>query len=160
MHDGVENVHVTYRLSSVSYMLTRRNDFQSGFIEGGMGFSLKSALSIALVALTLAAHAQEGYPLDGTWRGSWGADNRMVVIVMKWDGKTINGTINPGPNSVPFTKASLEPSNWTVHIEAQGRDGAPISIDATLEDIGSYNRTLTGTWKQAGADHAFKIARE
>ncbi len=48
----------------------------------------------------------------------------------------------------------LEPSDWTVHIEAQSRDGQPIVIDAKLDDIGSYNRTLTGTWKQAGVDHA------
>jgi hypothetical protein len=33
-------------------------------------------------------------------------------------------------------------------------------IDAKLDDIGSYNRTLTGTWKQAGVDHGFKIRRE
>jgi hypothetical protein len=33
-------------------------------------------------------------------------------------------------------------------------------IDAKLADIGSYNRTLTGTWKQAGVDQPFKMARE
>jgi hypothetical protein len=33
-------------------------------------------------------------------------------------------------------------------------------IDATLADIGSYNRTLVGTWKQAGVAHPFKMARE
>ena len=46
------------------------------------------------------------------------------------------------------------------HVEAQSRDGQPIVIDAKLDDIGSYNRTLTGTWKQAGVGHPFKMARE
>lgn len=115
----------------------------------------------ALTALWLASSAsgQEGFPLDGTWRGEWGAE-QQVVLVMKWDGTNINGTINPGRNSVQFSSAVLTPADWTVHIEATGRDGAPIVIDAKLEDIGSYNRTLTGTWKQAGADHPFKAARE
>ena len=127
-----------------------------------MSFSVKSAALVMLLLFGVTAQPQEGFPLDGTWRGAWGAEpsKKTVVIVMKWDGKNINGTINPGPNSVPFTTASLSPADWTVHIEAQGRDGAPIAIDATLENIGSYNRTLTGTWKQAGVDNEFKITRE
>jgi hypothetical protein len=109
-----------------------------------------------------AAQSQEGFPLDGTWRGEWGpdSDKRTVVIVMKWDGKTINGMINPGPSSVKFATAVLQPSDWTVHIEAQGRDGTPIKIDAKLDDIGSYNRTLTGTWMQGSTASPFKITRE
>jgi hypothetical protein len=126
-----------------------------------MRFSVGSTAAATLSLIGALAHSQEGFPLDGTWRGEWGgAEKRQVVIVMKWDGKSINGIINPGPSSVPFTRASLEPSDWTVHIEAQSRDGAPILIDAKLEDIGSYNRTLTGTWNQAGVDHELKIARE
>jgi hypothetical protein len=61
---------------------------------------------------------------------------------------------------VRFSGPVLEPSDWTVHIEAQSRDGQPIVIDAKLDDIGSYKRTATGTWKQAGVDHPFKMARE
>jgi hypothetical protein len=124
-----------------------------------------AAASLGLTALLLAAplSAQEGFPLDGTWRGDHGPDaaNRTaVVIVMKWNGNTIEGIINPGPNSFPFSAASLEPSSWTVRIEAQSRDGAPIVIDAVLENIGSYNRTLTGTWTQAGVADTFKLRRE
>jgi hypothetical protein len=106
---------------------------------------------------------QEGFPLDGTWRGTFGpesGDRTTVVMVMKWDGENINGTINPGPNSIPFGSAALKPSDWTVHIEARSRDGEPIVIDAKLDNIGSYNRTLTGTWSQAGVGYSFNIARE
>lgn len=128
---------------------------------------LRSSVAAALlawVALTspTTLRAQEGYPLDGTWRGTWGPepDAHPVVIVMKWDGETINGRINPGPNALAFSSASLDPSNWTVHIEAEHEGPEPIAIDGQLANIGSYNRTIEGTWKQDGTEFPFKITRE
>lgn len=117
---------------------------------------------LSCLLLALAARAQEGFPLDGTWRGEWGPDGgkTTVVIVMKWDGTSVNGMINPGPNVVRFSGPVLEPSDWTVRIEAQSRDGQPIAINARLADLGSYNRTLTGTWTQAGVEHPLTLARE
>jgi len=117
--------------------------------------------STALLAAGLLA--QEGFPLDGTWRGDWGptADDRTpVVIVMKWDGENINGTINPGPSSFQFTAAVLDPSSWTVNIEAQPPGEDDIMITGTLRDIGSYNRFIEGTWTQGGGANSFKITRE
>jgi hypothetical protein len=127
-----------------------------------MSLLVKCTAVVLSLLLAVAVQSQEGFPLDGTWRGEWGPDGgkSTVVIVMKWDGKNVNGMINPGPNVVRFSGPVLEPSDWTVHIEAQSRDDQPIVIDAKLDDIGSYNRTLTGTWKQAGVDHPFKMARE
>jgi hypothetical protein len=127
-----------------------------------MSLLAKFAAGVSCLLLAVAAGSQEGFPLDGTWRGEWGPDGgkSTVVIVMKWDGKNVNGMINPGPNVVRFAGPVLEPGDWTVHIEAQARDGQPIVIDAKLDDIGSYNRTLTGTWTQAGVEHPFTMARE
>jgi hypothetical protein len=127
-----------------------------------MSLLVKRSVIVACLWLAVAADAQEGFPLDGTWRGEWGPEGgkSTVVIVMKWDGKAVSGMINPGPNVVRFSGPVLEPSDWTVHIEAQGRDGQPMVIDAKLDDIGSYRRTLTGTWQQAGVDHPFTMARE
>ena len=135
-----------------------------GLIRGGGSMSLlvKSTAVVFGLLLAVAVRSQEGFPLDGTWRGEWGPDGgkSAVVIVMKWDGKNVNGMINPGPNVVRFSGPVLEPSDWSVHIEAQSRDGQLIVIEGKLADIGSYNRTVTGTWKQAGVDHPFKMARE
>jgi hypothetical protein len=123
---------------------------------------LKSAAVVVSLLLAVAAGSQEGFPLDGTWRGEWGPDGgkSTVVIVMKWDGQNVNGMINPGPNVVRFSGPVLDASDWSVRIEAQSRDGQPIVIDAKLDDIGSYNRTLNGTWTQAGVEHPFAMARE
>ena len=127
-----------------------------------MSLPVKSTALVLSLVFAAAVQSQEGFPLDGTWRGEWGPDGgkSAVVIVMKWDGKNVNGMINPGPNVVRFSGPVLEPSDWSVHIEAQSRDGKPIVIDAKLADIGSYNRTLTGTWKQGAVGQPFKMARE
>lgn len=122
---------------------------------------------ITALALPLTSFAQEGFPLDGTWRGDWGTtptDRTTVVLVMKWDGTNINGMINPGPESAPFTMAVLNPEDWTVHIEAEDRDddGNPVAVvmDGQLDDLGSYNRTLQGTWRRGEVEGDFRIARE
>ncbi|HEX7080187.1 MAG TPA: hypothetical protein VF329_04165 [Gammaproteobacteria bacterium] len=115
-----------------------------------------------VLATLLAASfvdAQEGFPLDGTWRGEWGSGN-VVVIAMEWDGERIEGMINPGPRAVPFTSAVLEPETWTVRIEAQGADSEPIRIEGQLKDIGSYNRYVEGTWTVGSERYPFKITRE
>ena len=125
--------------------------------------SINLLAGLAALAWLAPLVAQEGYPLDGTWRGEWGSDPASanhLVIVMKWDGENINGTINPGPNSFPFTAAELFPDSWRVRFEATNRAGEPIVIEGQLEDIGSYNRSIAGTWTQDGVEHAFKITRE
>lgn len=122
-----------------------------------------SVLACALFLAALSAYSQEGFPLDGTWRGEWGPStgaSNPVVIVMKWNGETVTGRINPGPNSIDFTNAWLEPSDWGMHIEAETAEGESIRIDGTLEDIGSYNRRVVGTWRQGATTYEFRITRE
>lgn len=83
---------------------------------------------------------------------------------MEWDGLSINGMISPGPESIPFTLASLDPSTWTVHIEADAKDPSgntiQIIIDGKLENIGSYHRTIEGTWTQGTTQGGFTLTRD
>jgi hypothetical protein len=124
----------------------------------------KHVLFFIVAALAgLLAFAQEGYPLDGTWRGEYGqpgAEGTLAVVVMEWDGSVINGRINPGRNTINFTSASLDPENWTVHFEATAADGQPIVVDGVLENIGSYTRTITGTWKVGDVESPIVLRRE
>ena len=120
-----------------------------------------TVMAAGLLAVALPpALAQEGFPLDGTWRGEWGEDATHVVIVMSWDGERINGMINPGPRALDFASAQLEPATWTVRIEAVDPDGGPIEIEGTLQDIGAYDRYITGTWSVGGEAHEFRITRQ
>ena len=124
---------------------------------------LKILVLASAAVLPVAAFAQEGYPLDGTWRGEWGqagGEQTLAVVVMSWDGTMINGRINPGRNTINFTSAALNPLEWTVHIEAQTRDGAEIIIDGVLSELGSYHRKLTGTWTSGGVENQLVLTRE
>jgi hypothetical protein len=124
-----------------------------------------AALLMAL-AIAAPAAAQFGHPLKGSWSGDWGAtkENRSrILLELHWDGKAITGTINPGPNAVPLQKATLDAATWGVHFEAEGKDASGKAvryvIDGKLENIGAYNRVITGTWMQGDRKGNFRIVR-
>jgi hypothetical protein len=120
-----------------------------------------------LAGSTLALLAQEGHPLTGSWHGDYGASPAQrtpVVFLMHWDSKKVEGKINPGANSIPLTAATLDPSKWMVHFEADLKDsaGKPMHtvFDGKLDNVGSYNRTITGTWTQGAQKGDFKLTRD
>ena len=114
----------------------------------------------------MSVPAQEGHPLTGTWSGDWGPSltNRThITMVMSWDGKAVTGTINPGPDAIPVNEIFLDVTNWTVRFEAGTKDasGTPtVAAEGRLEDIASYHRTITGTWRQGPAKGDFKLTRD
>jgi len=126
-----------------------------------------SAACLTVVS-TVAMLAQEGYPLVGTWYGDWGSapqNRHEVTVVMTWDGKKIDGTIDPGPDAIPFKTATLDSSMWTVHIEAERPAKGPSAavryvIDGKLSNLGSYNRSLSGTWTSGTTKGDFKLTRD
>jgi hypothetical protein len=130
--------------------------------------SLIFVLALSFVALSGApAMAQEGHPVKGSWIGTW-ANNKLlgndVLVIMNWDGKAITGMINPGTDNIPIKNATLNPTGWLVHIEADAKDksGAVTSyiIDGKIENLPLPNRTVTGTWKSQKESGAFKIGRQ
>jgi hypothetical protein len=118
---------------------------------------LLACLSLAVVAL-----AQQGHPLTGTWTGDWGASptqRNQMTFVMNWDGKNVTGIINPGPDAIPISSVYVDVTNWTVRIEADAK-GVHISAEGRLEDIGSYHRTIKGTWHQGTVTGDFRLTRD
>ena len=122
--------------------------------------------AVAFLAIAGSASAQFGHPLKGTWSGDWGtgASNRThVVLDLNWDGKNITGTINPGASGVALKTATLNPSTWMVHFEGDGKDqsgaNVHIVIDGKVENIGAFNRVISGTWTQGSAKGDFKVVR-
>lgn len=122
---------------------------------------------LACVAV-MTTLAQEGHPLIGTWSGEWGpsrAQRTPVLVVMEWQTTTLSGVINPGePDEAPITVGRLDSTTWTLHLEAEAKDERgnpiPIVVDGRLENIGSHNRTLTGTWTRGTVKGDFTLTRE
>ena len=130
-------------------------------------------LAVAVIALAVGAAAQEGYPLAGTWYGDFATGNQKndLTVIMKWDGKSVTGLINPGPNSRPITsavmtitpgKAAAEgqrstegiPPLFHVRFEVDGR-----TFEGILQNPVAGNRRLTGTWTRGAEKGTFQIRR-
>jgi hypothetical protein len=109
-----------------------------------------------------AAKPMGADPLSGTWTGDWGpsaADRNTVTVELKWDGKALTGTVNPGPNAVVLQKCTFDPKTGAIHMEAdaKGRRGNDIHylIDGKVE-----NNTMTGSWNHDNRKGDFKITKK
>ena len=130
----------------------------------------RRAFLLTILGLCLSlfpAHSQQGHPLTGTWTGDWGptaTQRTAITLVMNWDGKNVTGLMNPGPDSAPLAGVYVDYANWTVRIEADAKDpsgkSVHISAEGKLDDIGSYHRTLKGTWQQGTAKGDFRLTRD
>ena len=135
---------------------------------------MKSArfLLCLLIALAVAipAVAQEGFPLSGTWSGDWGtsakeADRTDTTLVLSWDGKTIQGLVDPGPDSAKIKTATLDSTKWTVHMEYDLKDKSgkvlPFIVDGKLQNPASRkNRMVVGTYTHGTSKGDFKITMD
>ena len=123
-------------------------------------------VGLVLALNVFAAAAQEGHPLTGTWSGDWGpsaAQRTHITMVMTWDGKTINGTINPGPDAIPVDTIGLDVTKWIVRFDANAKNASgPVRITAEgrLDDLASAHRTISGTWQQGSTKGEFKLTRD
>ena len=157
-----------------------------------MKFVRLLVLVTAVLAVTGSVVAQEGHPLTGTWYGDFGstrAQRNDLTVIMKWDGSTTTGIINPGPGSVPLKVARLDvklgnpgqrgtqaqgntpatpaipatPPTFSVHFEADAKNKAGgmdhFVFDGKLENPVAGNRTIVGTWTCGKTSGDFRLRR-
>jgi hypothetical protein len=116
---------------------------------------------ITLLTLAAAVFAQSD-PLSGTWTGDWGPsarDRNQVTVALKWDGKALTGSVNPGPNAVQIQNGRFDPKTGAIHMEAKtpGRGGATFHymIDGKLE-----KNILAGSWNHDDRKGDFRITKQ
>ena len=120
-------------------------------------------LAVAGVAAGQGAlNEGQGHPLKGIWIGDWGpnkATRNPVLIEMNWDGKALTGSISPEADKIAFTRAELNPADWSVRLEAQS-GATKYVIDGKIENLGSLSRSIAGTWMQGNQKGDFKITKQ
>jgi hypothetical protein len=123
---------------------------------------MRIALPGLLMLLAGSAAAQEGFPLDGTWRGETVANgsHRTIVLVMQWDGKQISGTMNPGPGSSDFVGGKLVPEGWKFTVSFKDSKGANVRFEGALSNLGKYNRVLAGKWTEGTTTFDIRFVHE
>jgi len=125
--------------------------------------TLQSAvLAILLLAGFSVVSLNAADPLSGTWTGDWGpsaSDRNPVTVELKWDGKNLTGTVNPGPNAVELKKATFDPKAEAVHFEADATNRRGNQIHYVIDGKVSGN-TMTGSWKHDNRNGDFKITKK
>jgi hypothetical protein len=108
--------------------------------------------------MSTVASAQEGHPLKGSWIGEWTGNEThgdFVLMVLDWDGKNVTGVINPGTDNMVIEKVELDPSDWSVTIEASG-----YVLEGTIQQLEIPSRSISGTWKNGNRNGNLAISRQ
>ena len=121
----------------------------------GIALCLVGCLSIA--GFLFAADA-----VSGTWTGEWGPntfERSQVVAQLKYDGKAVTGTFNPGSDPITISKGTFNEKTRAIHLEAEGRGRGGARnhyvIDGKLD-----KGTITGTWKYEKGNGDFRISMQ
>ena len=118
------------------------------------------ACLFACLAIGLPLIAQD--PLSGTWAGDWGptpTHRNDVTVQLKWDGKALTGTVNPGPAAVALQKSTFDSKTGAVHMEADSKDMRGTGMVHFIIDGKIAGGAMTGSWNHGTTKGDFKITK-
>ena len=119
---------------------------------------------VLCMGMTVSAFAQQkaaADPLSGTWSGDWGptpTHRNDVTVQLKWDGKALTGTVNPGANPIALQKATYDAKTGAIHMEAEARGRGQTFhyvIDGKLD-----KGAMMGSWNHENTKGDFKITKK
>src|SRR6266850_5051948 len=116
---------------------------------------------VCLVSLAIAASVfAQGDPLSGTWTGDWGpspGDRNPVTVQLKWDGKALTGTVNPGSDAITLQKSTFDAKTGAIHMEADAKRG-PTTIHYVID--GKVDKgAMSGSWNHDNRKGDLKITK-
>ena len=118
--------------------------------------SLCLVLCLSTAGLLFAADT-----ISGTWTGEWGPNSierSPVAAQLRYDGKVVTGTFNPGSNPATISKGTFNEKTGVIHLEADGRGRGSAKnhyvIDGKLE-----KGKIAGTWKYDRGEGEFTISK-
>jgi hypothetical protein len=140
------------------------------------------ALCVAALVLASSAVAQEGYPLTGTWYGSWGTETQRhdLTVVLSWDGREPSGFVLagtdqvpiksvvmdvtpavPAPEGEPSTSGTLPEFHVRFELDAPSAAGGIDSFvfEGEMFNAIASNRGIRGTWKCGDETGTFQVRR-
>ena len=129
-------------------------------------------LLACLAVVGVAASAQEGHPLAGSWHGNWGlnaTDRKDLTLIVDYtaDGSGITGLVNPGYDQATIQNLVVtipKPTDWTFKFEVDLKDKSGKAThyiaEGKLDQIGYDQRTLKGTWSAGATKGDFKLTRD
>src|SRR3989442_13024149 len=117
---------------------------------------------VCFIALTIVVSAlAQSDPLSGNWTGDWGPspnDRNPVTLQLKWDGKALTGTVNPGPNAVTLQKSTFDSKSGAVHMEADAKAPGGRTVHYLIDGKVDRN-TMTGSWNHDNRNGDFKMTK-
>src|SRR5262249_1108633 len=131
---------------------------------------------VAVLTMGVPLIAQFGHPLKSSLSGGWwvkkGEKNR-VLVGLDWGGEDLTGMFDPGTDNASLQKLSLQTppvdnvsksmDPWMLHFEADAKDSSGkmvhYIVDGKLQNIGAYNKFITGTWTVGNQKGEFKVTR-
>ncbi len=120
------------------------------------------ACMMMFAALSASAQQKAADPLSGTWAGDWGPsanDRNQVTVELKWDGKALSGTVNPGPTATTLQKATFDAKTGAVHMEADAKNRKGDTVHYVIDGKVEGN-TMSGSWNHDARKGDFKITKK
>ena len=81
-----------------------------------------------------------------------------MTVQLKWDGKALTGTVNPGPDAIALQNSTFDSKTGAVHMEADARGYGGRSFHYVIDGKVDKN-TMTGSWNHDNRKGDFKITK-
>jgi len=134
------------------------DNFVNAWHDDNFRRALRNTLvfTLASQAIVVVGAAVLSNFLVRDFRGKWIV---RFLVVLPWAAPVVLSTIA----WLWLLDSLYSVTNWTMRFEADGKDASgPVHVAAEgrIEDIASYHRTISGTWRQGTAKGDFKLTRD